>query len=111
DQWGGYRVEQDISVIPGIVAIQVTKVGNERRARINWQENFFQNRIRNRHAVVGVIFRVLIVQREIEGCEGKLASIESAGVSQFGVIHFFNGLGGNLFRRIAVIRRKSVEHL
>src|SRR2546423_168183 len=45
---GGYRVGPGISVIPGIVAIQVTKVGNERRARINWQENFFQNRIRNR---------------------------------------------------------------
>src|SRR5207247_5762368 len=36
-----YGVGPGIAVIPGIVSIQVTKVGNERRARINRQKNVF----------------------------------------------------------------------
>src|SRR5438128_8363698 len=85
-----YRVLPGIAVIPGIVSIQVTKVGNERRAGINWQKNLFQNRIRNRHAIVRVIFRVLIVQRDIERRECELASVENTGISELGIIHFFN---------------------
>src|SRR6266550_5236058 len=86
------------------------KVGNERRARIDWQKNLFQDRIRNRHGIVGIVFWVLIVQSQVERCERKLASIENTGIGQLGVIHFLYYFRWNLFRGIAVIRGKYVEH-
>ncbi len=43
------------------------------------------------------MFRVLIVQREIERRECELASIENTGVGELGIIHFFNDLRRNLF--------------
>ena len=54
---------------------------------------------------------MLVVQREIKRCEGKLASIENASGGQFRVVHFFDEFGRNFLRRIAVIGCKRVEHL
>src|SRR5438093_6660358 len=86
------------------------KVGNERRSRIDWEENLFQGRVRYCDALVRPIFGVLIVQSEIERRERELAPVKNTSIGQLGVVHFFNYLCWNLFRWIAVIGCKRVEH-
>src|SRR5947207_13989664 len=53
---------------------------------------------------------MLIVQFEVERCEGELASIKNTGIRQFRVIHFFDDFRWNFLRWIAVVCRKHVEH-
>src|SRR5437762_4680488 len=53
---------------------------------------------------------MLIVQFEVERCEGELASIKNTGIRQLRVIHFFDDFRWNFLRWIAVIGRKRIEH-
>src|SRR6266536_5973284 len=53
---------------------------------------------------------MLIVQLQVERCEGELASIQNTGIRKLGVIHFFDYFRGNFLRWIAVIGRKRIEH-
>src|SRR4030095_3914731 len=89
----------------------MAKVGNECRARIDGEENFFQNWVRYYHAIIRRIFGVRSVQSEIERRERELAPVKNTGVGQFGVVHFLNYFSRNFFRWIAVIGGERVEHL
>src|SRR2546429_425208 len=72
--------------------------------------NFFQNRIRYGDTIVRHVFRMRVVQGEVERRERELAPIKNTGVGKLGVVHFFDDFGRNLFRRVAVISREGVEH-
>src|SRR5439155_1145567 len=73
---GGNRVRPGVAVVTGIVAVQMTKVGDERCARINRQKDLFQYRVRYRHRIVWHLFRMWIVQSKIQRGERELASIK-----------------------------------
>src|SRR5438876_3171369 len=107
---GGDGVRPGISVVTGVVTIQVPEIRNERGARIDWQKNFFQDRIRHDHAIVRRIFGVLIVQGQIERRERELAAIKNTGVRQLSVVHFFDDLCRNFLGWIAVVGSKRIEH-
>src|SRR5205809_7039761 len=49
---GGDGISPGVAVVTGIVAIEMSKVGDERRPRIDWQKDFFQNRIRYGYAII-----------------------------------------------------------
>src|ERR1051326_2515056 len=89
----------------------MTEVGDKRRARINREKDLFQNRIGYGDAIVRHVFRMRIVQREIERCERELAAISNPCIRQLGVVYLFPDFAGNLLRRVTVIRRERVEHL
>ena len=63
---GGDRISPGIAVVTGIVTVHVAEVSHHRRARIDREKNFFQNRICDRNAIVGRVLRMLVVHREIE---------------------------------------------
>src|SRR5439155_2074503 len=71
------RIGPRVAVVTRIVAIEMSKVGNKRGAWINWQKDFFQDRIRYGHAIVRQILGVLIVQSKIQRCKCELASIKN----------------------------------
>src|SRR6266480_5506571 len=49
---GGDGIRPGVAVVTGVVPVQMSKVGDERRARIDGQKDFFQNRIRYGYAIV-----------------------------------------------------------
>src|SRR5438094_421073 len=85
------RIRPSVSIVAGVIAVQMAEIRHERRAWVDWQKNFLQNRIRNRHAIIRSILRVWSVQREIKRSKGELPSIEYARGREFGVFHFLNG--------------------
>ena len=38
---GGDGISPGVAVVTGVVAIEMSKVGDERRARVDWQKDFF----------------------------------------------------------------------
>src|SRR6266446_5776340 len=50
---GGDRVGPGVTVVTGIVPIHAAEIGDEGRARVDREKNFFENRIGNRDAIVG----------------------------------------------------------
>src|SRR5262249_19127193 len=107
---GGNRVGPGVTVITGIVPIHVAEIRDHRRARIDRQENFFENRVRNIHAIPFRAFRMRVMHCEVEGSEPKLPAIKNSGGRQLGVVHLLNDLGRDLFRRIAIIGGESIEN-
>src|SRR5436190_10565999 len=93
---GGDRIGPGVAVVPGVVAIEMSKVGNKGRARIDWQKHFFQDRVRDSHAIVRHIFRVGVVQSQVERRERELASIKNSSVCQLCVIHLFDNFRRDL---------------
>ncbi len=51
-----------------------------------------------------------IVEREIERRERKLPPVKHARRRELRLVHSLDDFGRNLFRRIAVISRESIEH-
>ncbi len=91
----GNGIGPGVAVVAGVISVQVAEIGNERRARVDRQKNFFENWIRNRDAIVGPIFRMLIVHRQIERGKSELAPINNAGVGQFRIVHLLDDLRRN----------------
>src|SRR4029077_10250774 len=107
----GNRVCPGVSVMPGSVAVQMTKVGDECCARVDRQKNLFQDRVRYRDAIVWHFFGMRIVKSEVKRGERELAAIKNAGVCQLRVVELLNDICGNFFGRIAVIGSKSIQHV
>src|SRR6202011_1913116 len=60
---GGDRIGPGVTVVAGVVAVHVTEIGHERRAGIDWQKNSFEDRIRDRDAIIRLIFGMNAVHR------------------------------------------------
>src|SRR5215510_7082844 len=88
----------------------MTKIGNERCARINRQKYFFQNRVRYPHRIVWHLFGMRIMQSKIERSERELPAIKHAGICQLRVVELLDDFCGNFFGRIAVIGSESIKH-
>src|SRR5437763_553927 len=89
---------RSVTVGAGVIAVQMAEISHESRAWVDWQKNFLQNRIRNRHAIIRSILWVWSVQREIKRTKGELPSIEYACGREFCVFHFLNGFVRNFLR-------------
>src|SRR5438874_3976315 len=61
-----YRIRPSVSIVAGVIAVQMAEIRHESRAWGDWQENFFQNRIGNSDAIIRSILWVWSVQREIK---------------------------------------------
>src|SRR5207237_6745822 len=89
----------------------MTEIRHESRAWFDWQKNFLQDRIRNRHAIIRSILRMWSVQGEIKRSKGELPSIKYARSREFCVFHFLNGFARNFLRWLPVIRSERIEHI
>src|SRR6266404_6269768 len=107
----GDGIGPGVAIVAAVVAVQVTEIRNECRAWIDRKKNFFENWIRDRNAIIGLIFRMLIVQYKVERCESELSPIENAGRGQFRIVHFLDDVRRNFLGRIAIIGREGVEHV
>src|ERR1043166_5160220 len=76
---GRDRVGPRVAVIAGIVAVKMTEISDERRARVDRQKNFRQNWIRHRDAIIRLVFGMLVVQGQIERSKSELPPISHAG--------------------------------
>src|SRR5262249_22794561 len=103
-------VRPSIAIVTGIVAVQMTKIGDERCARINRQKYFFQDRVRYPHRIVWHLFGMRIMQSKIERSERELPAIKHAGICQLRVVELLDDFCGNFLRRIAVIGSESIQH-
>src|SRR5258708_526737 len=99
----GDGIGPGVAIVAAVVAVQVTEIRNECRAWIDRKKNFFENWIRDRDAIIGPTFRMLIVQHKVERRESELSPIENAGRGQFRIVHFLDDLRRNFLGRIAII--------
>src|SRR5581483_6474774 len=107
----GDGIGPGITVVPGVVTVQMTEIGDERGAWVDWEKDFFKDRVGNSHAVVRHILCVLVVQCKVERRERELAAVKHSRVRKFRVVHLFDCLGWNLFGRIPVIGCERIENL
>src|SRR5437660_9449379 len=89
----------------------MTEIRHESRAWVDWQKNFLQDRIRNRHAIIRSILRMWSVQGEIKRSKGELPSIEYARGREFCIFHFLNSFPENFLRWLPVIRSERIKHI
>src|SRR5262249_28549426 len=108
---GRNRIRPGITIVARIITGEMPEKGDKGCVWIDRQEVFWKDWIRYRDAIVGLTFRMDVVQGKIDIRKAELTTIKNTNRSQFRLLHFRDQLGRNLLRWVSIIGRKSVEDL